>query len=134
MATREGIYVGGHEIIERYVGSKLVWQKWRFLARFGQLSSATIYENYLDTVIISGGANSFSNDNFDTGTRKLKIINHSNYGKTEVFYAKQSYVYGTHTGENNYRNYKMLSIKFNSNQEASDFKQRYRAGTIDIYI
>lgn len=27
MATREGIYVGGHEIIERYVGSKLVWEK-----------------------------------------------------------------------------------------------------------
>lgn len=27
MAIREGIYVGGHEIIERYVGSKLVWEK-----------------------------------------------------------------------------------------------------------
>lgn len=27
MATREGIYVGGHEIIERYVGSRLVWEK-----------------------------------------------------------------------------------------------------------
>lgn len=27
MATREGIYVGGHEIVKRYVGSKLVWQK-----------------------------------------------------------------------------------------------------------
>lgn len=28
MATREGIYVGGHEIIERYVGNRLVWEKW----------------------------------------------------------------------------------------------------------
>lgn len=27
MGTREGIYVGGHEIIERYVGSRLVWEK-----------------------------------------------------------------------------------------------------------
>lgn len=27
MTTREGIYVGGHEIIERYVGSRLVWEK-----------------------------------------------------------------------------------------------------------
>lgn len=27
MAIREGIYVGGHEIIERYVGSRLVWEK-----------------------------------------------------------------------------------------------------------
>ena len=27
MATREGIYVGGHEIVRRYVGDKIVWQK-----------------------------------------------------------------------------------------------------------
>lgn len=27
MATREGIYVGGHEIVQRYVGSRLVWEK-----------------------------------------------------------------------------------------------------------
>ncbi|WP_315006467.1 hypothetical protein [uncultured Granulicatella sp.] len=25
--VREGIYIGGHEIIERYVGNKLVWKK-----------------------------------------------------------------------------------------------------------
>ena len=27
MATREGIYVGGHEIVQRYVGDRLVWEK-----------------------------------------------------------------------------------------------------------
>lgn len=27
MATREGIYVGGHEIVQRYVGHNLVWEK-----------------------------------------------------------------------------------------------------------
>lgn len=27
MITREGIYVGGHEIVERYVGKQLVWKK-----------------------------------------------------------------------------------------------------------
>ena len=27
MATREGIYVGGHEIVQRYVGNRLVWEK-----------------------------------------------------------------------------------------------------------
>ena len=27
MITREGIYVGGHEIVERYVGNRLVWEK-----------------------------------------------------------------------------------------------------------
>nr|DAU59748.1 MAG TPA: hypothetical protein [Caudoviricetes sp.] len=32
MATREGIYVGGHEIVERYVGNRLVWEKFIFVA------------------------------------------------------------------------------------------------------
>ena len=31
MATREGIYVGGHEIVQRYVGSRLVWEKNRLI-------------------------------------------------------------------------------------------------------
>ena len=33
MATREGIYVRGHEIVERYVGNRLVWQKFIFVAK-----------------------------------------------------------------------------------------------------
>lgn len=28
--TREGIYVGGKEVVERYIGDKLVWKKYRF--------------------------------------------------------------------------------------------------------
>lgn len=31
MSEREGIYVGGKEISERYVGSKLVYPQWRYL-------------------------------------------------------------------------------------------------------
>lgn len=31
MATREGIYVGGHEIVQRYVGSRLVWEKFNLI-------------------------------------------------------------------------------------------------------
>nr|DAS49209.1 MAG TPA: hypothetical protein [Caudoviricetes sp.] len=31
MATREGIYVGGHEIVQRYVGNKLVWEKNKYI-------------------------------------------------------------------------------------------------------
>lgn len=132
MATREGIYVGGHEIIERYVGSKLVWQKWRFLKRFSDFSYATIDQYASDRVVVSGGLVVLENG-FDTGTRKLKIINRSNYG-TEVFYAKRAYVYGKNTGENNYNNSKALYIQFNSNIEASNFMERHHAGTIDIYI
>ena len=133
MATREGIYVGGHEIIERYVGSKLVWQKWRFLKRFSNTGYARIYEHSYDTVVVSSGSNNLEDFGTDSGDRKVKIINYNNYG-TETFYAKQSYVYGMYSGQNNYQQKKDLYIKFNSNQEASDFQQRYHAGTIDIYI
>lgn len=28
--AREGIYVGGKEVVERYLGNKLVWKKYRF--------------------------------------------------------------------------------------------------------
>ena len=31
MAIREGIYVGGHEIVQRYVGSRLVWEKFNLI-------------------------------------------------------------------------------------------------------
>lgn len=31
MATREGIYVGGHEIVRRYVGNQLVWEKVKWI-------------------------------------------------------------------------------------------------------
>ena len=34
MATREGIYVGGHEIVERYVGNRLVWEKMLLVATY----------------------------------------------------------------------------------------------------
>ena len=29
MKTREGIYFGNREIVERYVGDKLIWEKWK---------------------------------------------------------------------------------------------------------
>lgn len=31
MATREGIYVGGYEIVQRYVGNRLVWEKNKYI-------------------------------------------------------------------------------------------------------
>lgn len=43
MATREGIYVGGHEIVERYVGNRLVWEKW--------VISGVFYKNLNDYLL-----------------------------------------------------------------------------------
>ena len=48
MATREGIYVGGHEIVERYVGNRLVWEKFIFVAS-GLLSYTTSGEKDIYT-------------------------------------------------------------------------------------
>lgn len=42
MAIREGIYVGGHEIIERYVGSRLVWEKF-VLIKEGKITHENKY-------------------------------------------------------------------------------------------
>ena len=132
MATREGIYVGGHEIIERYVGSKLVWQKWRFLKRFSDLKSAFFYQYSPNTVSVDGKFISLASS-FDSEDRKLKLINYSDYA-TEVFYANRVYINTRYSGESNYIVDKKLHIKFDSNQEASNFVERYRSGTIDIYI
>nr|DAY33229.1 MAG TPA: hypothetical protein [Caudoviricetes sp.] len=47
--AREGIYVGGHEIVERYVGSKLVWKKVQWILKiFRESVSATHYQNVVD--------------------------------------------------------------------------------------
>lgn len=42
MATREGIYVGGREIVERYVGSRLVWEKSMFVKQLDVSEEASI--------------------------------------------------------------------------------------------
>ena len=42
MATREGIYVGGKDIVERYVGDKLVWSKWVYVGYYQNLSLRSI--------------------------------------------------------------------------------------------
>lgn len=42
MATREGIYVGEHEIVERYVGSRLVWEKF-VLIKEGEITLENKY-------------------------------------------------------------------------------------------
>lgn len=44
--AREGIYVGGKEIIERYVGSRIVWKKVKWILQiFREGVGATNYRN-----------------------------------------------------------------------------------------
>ena len=132
--AREGIYVGGHEIVERYVGSKLVWQKWRFLKRFSNLFYAEVYQYDKTQVQISGQHESLQNVTFDTNTSKVKVINYTNSG-TAVVYAKSVHVYSSSSGTNNYNDSRSIYISFNTQEEASNFVKQYRyVKTIDIYI
>lgn len=72
--TRVGIYVGGKEIVRRYVGDKLVWQKWKWrqimeVTRRDEIETSTsegvralyITRNFVvgsDTQIYTGKGNS----------------------------------------------------------------------------
>ena len=71
--AREGIYVGGREIVERYVGSKLVWKKvkWIFKVKRDYVG-ATASQN---VVAVSFGETLFeaslNNITYHTGARPL---------------------------------------------------------------
>ena len=54
MATREGIYVAGHEIVQRYVGNRLVWEKAKWIYKTEtRIRSTSAYENNITIVFSS---------------------------------------------------------------------------------
>ena len=60
MATREGIYVGGYEIVERYVGDNLVWEKLK-LELIGSASYPFVSGNGTSVVFNLDNANGIYN-------------------------------------------------------------------------
>ena len=50
MDTREGIYIGGHEIIQRYIGSRLVWEKWK-LEEMGTMRTQFLLNNSNEIIV-----------------------------------------------------------------------------------
>ena len=79
MATREGIYVGGHEIVERYVGDKLVWSKW---IRIGTVRSINRARGFISTVAsmdVNDSSRFINHPRYGRGkTKKVKIIDDNN--------------------------------------------------------
>lgn len=65
MATREGIYVGGHKIVERYVGSQLVWRK-NIFQDFGRIFFYVFVPNDSNNRLLCGipGVTGYDNDKF----------------------------------------------------------------------
>lgn len=69
MKTREGIYFGNREIVERYIGGKLVWQKEKEILVFAGKAFLYPYENKINTITIIYSDGSISAiSNFKTYT------------------------------------------------------------------
>ena len=105
MATREGIYVGGHEIVERYVGSRLVWEKFKL-------------------VLIGSFPYNFTSSNAKSVECSLDNLN-GNYKLEEYGLYRSAIVV-----ERNGHRFKNVSVNIESNTGA--FNQTY--GRIIIYF
>lgn len=65
MATREGIYVGGHEIVKRYVGDRLIWSK-NIFQDFGRIFFYVSVPNDSNNRLLCGipSVTGYDNDKF----------------------------------------------------------------------
>ena len=73
--AREGIYVGGKEIIQRFVGTKMVWEKVRF-ELVGTFSCFMVKNEYEKTITVY-----FRNfDTFDTLVNCIYYLKSREYG------------------------------------------------------
>lgn len=128
MATREGIYVGGKDIVERYVGDKLVWSKWVYVGYFQNLRTPFDSNGYLIFSVSSadGGFNTKYRE--ATKVKDVKIrIRHRNNTITTV-YAKYAQVYNRNTGEDNYHTGNSLYISFKDDNQKQVFKSNFANG------
>ena len=91
MATREGIYVGGHEIIERYVGDKLVWSKWIRIGTARSINSPRSLNSTTASMDINNLSRFINHPRYGRGkTKKVKIVDENN--NSNVFFAKFAFI------------------------------------------
>ena len=127
MATREGIYVGGKDIVERYVGDKLVWSKWVYVGYYQNLGTPFDSQGYL--IFGSIGSGDF-NDKYrdESRVKDVKVrIQHRNNTITTV-YAKYAQLYTRNTGQDNYITGKLLYISFKDDNQRQVFKNNFTSG------
>lgn len=121
MATREGIYVGGHEIIERYVGNRLVWEKWVYIGYFQNLRTPFESQGYLifDSIDLSDFNNKYRDE---SKVKDVKVrIKHQNNTITTV-YAKYARLYDRDTRPDNHSRGSALYISFKDDNQRQVFK------------
>lgn len=128
MATREGIYVGGKDIVERYVGDKLVWSKWVYVGYYQNLRNMFDLNEHLifNVSSVNGGLN--TNYREKTKVKDVKIrIQHQNNTVATV-YAKYAELYNRNTGRNNYNSENSLYISFKDDSQKQVFKSNFTNG------
>ena len=137
MATREGIYVGGHEIVERYVGSRLVWEKekWIFVGSFRNLSNPTISSIFLIFRTINKD-DSFNDKNRNRSKiTKTKINIKPKQGVKRVVYARYAYTHHPNEYSGDMNKSPGLYIEFTDINQRDEFIKNFTDGaSIDIYI
>lgn len=112
MATREGIYVGGHEIVERYVGSRLVWEKWVFVKQIDISEEVSISGGSGLTVSLETERNGQRNTG-RWGNGKLIIA-----GRTILVKSATAEVY---TNSWNNRSYYKITLEFYNSTDKDQF-------------
>lgn len=113
MATREGIYVGGHEIIERYVGSRLVWEKRVFVKRIDSSEEVSINDGGGLTVSLITPSIRYSYSTGRWGNGKLIIA-----GRTILVKSAIAEIY---TDSWNNRTYYKVTVEFYNSSDKSPF-------------
>ena len=137
MATREGIYVGGHEIVERYVGSRLVWEKekWIFVGSFQDLSNPTISSIFL--IFRTINKDDSLNDKYRNRSKitKTKINIKPKQGVKRVVYARYAYTHHPNEYSGDMNKSPGLYIEFTDINQRDEFIKNFTDGaSIDIYI
>lgn len=115
--AREGIYVGGKEVIQRYVGTQLVWEKRiRVLELFGKrvLTSPAYGENVMHIYDYTFG---FHNNSID----EVRFI-----GKTESNVIPVTLERGY--GENH------IKAHFRNNEDFEKAKMEFNSSNGDVYM
>ena len=91
MATREGIYVGGKDIIERYVGNKLVWSKWIRIGSVQSINSPRSFSSTVASMDVNGSSRFINHPRYVRGkTKKVKIVDNNN--NSNVFFAEYAFI------------------------------------------
>lgn len=113
MATREGIYVGGHEIVERYVGSRLVWEKSMFVKQIDVSEEISISGGGESTIsLVMEQVNEYRNTG-RWGNGKLIIA-----GQTILIKSATAEIY---TDSWNSRSYYKVTIEFYNSSDKNHF-------------